>query len=224
MTKTADVVSASQIVAAWGNEIRDRTIQLYGSMAEVVSSNPTPVKGLIAYIMSGDAAEGLYVYNGVNWRPPWNQPWGVIGRATVNSGGTTGPFTSNVDVAGLSITFTAVANRLYKATSYIQAPAAQYGSGNTQPGYETFICVDGALTAGNHVSHGDYNAGGAPTLTQTIGVADCHVYHTTLSAGTHTIKVQMGPFASTINCYYTANSQYPNQLLIEDVGPMGVPT
>jgi hypothetical protein len=49
MTKTADVVAGGDIVAPWGNEIRDRTVQVFATAAERDAQWPAPPNGAAAF-------------------------------------------------------------------------------------------------------------------------------------------------------------------------------
>ena len=58
----------------------------------------------------------LRIWNGSAWSQQWNMPWGVIGftKSTTSQTG----ITTETLATGLSITFTAVANRYYKFVWY----------------------------------------------------------------------------------------------------------
>lgn len=49
MVKTADVVAGADILTTWGNEIRDRTAQVFASAAERDAQWPAPPDGAISY-------------------------------------------------------------------------------------------------------------------------------------------------------------------------------
>ncbi len=64
MAKTPDVVDGGIIQSSWGNEIRNRTIQVFASAAERASQWPTPPRGAISYL---NDVGNLWVHNGTAW-------------------------------------------------------------------------------------------------------------------------------------------------------------
>jgi hypothetical protein len=64
MPEIANVASGETIESAWGNAIRDRTVQRYTSTAERDSLNPGPVEGDLAYI---ENTNDMQFYNGSSW-------------------------------------------------------------------------------------------------------------------------------------------------------------
>lgn len=71
-------------------------------------SRPSPaVVGMTIY--ETDTARMLvYAAATATWQPPWNMPWGLQGYATLTSASSA---VSAITDAGLSVTWTAVANR-----------------------------------------------------------------------------------------------------------------
>lgn len=61
----ADVTPATTIDVEWGNDIRDRTVQRYPSVAGRTSEHPTPAAGDLAFLEDSGAIE---VYFGGSWR------------------------------------------------------------------------------------------------------------------------------------------------------------
>lgn len=86
-----------------------------------------PYEGQIVYEKDTDK---VLVWNGTAWYPNWNLPWGIV---DATAGGTSGKgyvartsgdislTTSNADMTGLTITFTAITGRLYRISfsSYV---------------------------------------------------------------------------------------------------------
>jgi hypothetical protein len=73
----------------------------------------------LARVAVAALASSITNANITNLRPitrPWNSAWGRVGSATASSNQT--PITTATDATGLSVTFTAVAGRLYEAKSY----------------------------------------------------------------------------------------------------------
>lgn len=63
----ANVIAYEPINASWANDIRDRTIQRYASVAERDTQHPTPAEGDLSYL---DDANAIYVHNGTSWIVP----------------------------------------------------------------------------------------------------------------------------------------------------------
>ncbi|MFM7062642.1 MAG: hypothetical protein ACKO04_03995 [Actinomycetes bacterium] len=148
------------------------------------------------------------------WVPPWNLPWGVV---TATAGGTSGYgycrittaqngiTTTATDVTNATVTFTAVAGRLYRVTASADlTQAATATEGQIQ------LMVDGTANATGRiaVSSTDKFANIATVLT--------------LSAGSHTLKLQAQAIGGTINI--VGSNAAPTILSIEDAGPVAAPT
>ncbi len=75
----------------------------------------TAEDGMVVYIGSNDANEGLYTYNGTAWRkgPGWNAPWGHVSEVVLASTQTYANVTWGFPI---SWTGTPVANRRYRIT------------------------------------------------------------------------------------------------------------
>lgn len=82
-----------------------------GVIANAAARPASPYEGQAVYQSDTDA---LLIWNGSAWTPPWNTAWGVVGTpVTITS--SQGSIAAVTDITGASITFTAVANRRYKA-------------------------------------------------------------------------------------------------------------
>ena len=164
-----------------------------------------PVVGMTVYDLNDDA---LYVYAGATsgWRPPWNLPWGRVAGAS-SAAATSSIGTSSVDVSGLSVTFTAVANRYYRTT--IQIPIYQQA---TAAGYVVLRVNDG--TNDKLQTQEQLATGGSATLVLS------HVE--TIAAGSVTRKAKISVDAGSGTIAYTAT--YPASILVEDIGPAGAPS
>jgi len=64
MPEIPSVLPGEVIQSAWGNLIRDRTLQRYADQTELDISVPTPVAGEIAWL--GDPG-AVFVYDGTDW-------------------------------------------------------------------------------------------------------------------------------------------------------------
>lgn len=128
-----------------------------------------------------------------------NLPFGIVGVATSTT--STLNISTVTDLAGLTLTFTAIANRQYMATLMVQP----YG------------------TAGNS---GDtfFNLDGTDRVTVRQGFAATNVIQTqmgqyffTTTAGSHTLKLRMvKSTANNVNNYGDAN--FVSTLAIYDLG------
>jgi hypothetical protein len=74
------------------------------------TTRPTaPYEGQTIYETDTDK---VLVWNGSAWYPNWNLPWGIVDE--VSTATTHYSTTTIADISGLSINFTAVANRYYE--------------------------------------------------------------------------------------------------------------
>lgn len=64
MPEIPDVVQGNPVESAWGNDIRDRTVQRYADAAARDSLTPLPVAGDLAYL---DDTGSVQVYDGTAW-------------------------------------------------------------------------------------------------------------------------------------------------------------
>jgi hypothetical protein len=126
-------------------------------------------------------------------------PRGVMGYAigTANSG-----FTTTADVTGMSITFTAVANRLYKAT--FSCTVDRNTGGN----------ISFYLTDGSNAVQAQYQSGSATAILEVFTFSNLF----TVSAGSVTRKIRAATSAGAATVLYTAGS-YNYGFIIEDMGP-----
>ena len=152
----------------------------------------SPYEGQVIFQKDTDE---ILAYNGTSWSRPWNMPWGILAYQTRSTIGVT---TTLADI-GLSVTFTAVANRYYKYTFY------SYASNSTSAGtFETYITDPSNVATG---SLNLYLVAGANYTFQNL------VYVSTETAGSVTRKVRAKCQAGTGTIYS------PMYLFVEDIGP-----
>lgn len=178
----------------------------------------SPVEGMTVY---DKALDTVLIYTGANWRQPWAQPWGVV-KAT--AGGTSGwgfsRYTSNqtitgnttADLTNATVTFTAVANRLYKITGmadFTHTASSTVGS--------LLVNLDGTTIGVQTIAITTPVAGGANDRMAVVNQI------TTLSAGSHTIKLQGTTPTSPGNLTVGGSTVVPTVFVVEDVGPAGSP-
>lgn len=166
----------------------------------------SPTDGMTAYIASGDVAEGLYCRNTDDaWRYPWNLPWGSIGYAEVTANQT--GITTIVDLTSLTLTWTAVANRVYKITGF-----AQFTSSVAADVARLSITTDGNTL----VQMGQQVVGATP-------VTIAAVRRIVTGAGSQTYKLRAERSAGTGNVAMNVGATLPGFILVEDIGPSGAP-
>lgn len=140
------------------------------------------------------------VYTGAAWYPPWNMPWGIVGRgqATGNQSG----ITTAVDLTGCSVTFTAVSGRLYKTTAHTLTQQV------TNTGRIAFAIADGSNSwkqeAQEYMPVNEY------------GHMSLVLYESGLS-GSVTRKLRM--LTTSGSCISLGSSNSPTQIIVEDIGP-----
>ena len=145
----------------------------------------------------------LLIWNGSGWYAPWNLPWGNIGYVSLTTLSQTG-ITSAVDVTGATITFTAVANRRYRASWCVYTNTSATGSTTN------VFLVEGSTT----LQQATATAGAA-----TVGCFVNGQYIGTHAAGSVTWKLrtqlQSGSGTSTVE----GGGTYPATFSIDDIGP-----
>jgi hypothetical protein len=161
----------------------------------------SPVEGMTVYDKGADALK-VYTTATTGWQPPWSLPWGRVAYASTTTAQTTSSATEQ-DLSGLSVTFTAVANRIYRLSGFVIGRWTATGEGYI-PLYagSTFVVASVQYATANQ----------AETLTPTA-------YVTNLSGST-TVKLRAtGPSAFTT----AAAASYPLFVCVEDMGPNGAP-
>lgn len=146
------------------------------------------------------------IYDGTADRPPWNLPWGYIGSAA--GGNLQTGITAVTDVTGASVTFTAVANRLYKVT-------VQTMVGSTVATDSINVQV---TNSANTIQTGGYFQTGRGEQ-QTVQFSTNPL---SPSAGSATYKVRVARLAGTgtISVFGTTTATL---IIVEDIGPSGNP-
>jgi hypothetical protein len=202
---TATVLTASDV----NNYLMEQSVMSFASTGARDTQVTSPEDGMVAYIRSNDASEGLYTYNGTAWRkgPGWNAPWGYIGRTEL-SANTTG-ITTGTDLTGGTLTFTAVANRLYRVESWVYLVA----SGGTNSALLSVL--EGAT---------NIILAGGPTNGTGIGAHIYGVRTTTFTAGDHTLKLRAAVLAGAGSVGTSlAVADRPDFIMVTDTGPAGAP-
>jgi hypothetical protein len=204
------IVAGTYATASWANaNVRDQTIVSFDSTGARDASITSPLPGMVCFINSNDANEGLYVYHGATggWRkgPGWNAPWGMQLHAvdTVNTRDFT---TSPATIPNITGSVSVVANRFYRCT---------------------FTCrfLNTSASAGNIFN---IRAGGASVFNgiqqnfSTFADQSFMVYgiFKSTTTGAVTFDVQANASTGTLKIY---GANAPTTLTVEDCGPYGAP-
>lgn len=187
----ADTLEYDTGSSTWVNTAKNYTVTTSGA-------RPASSEGRAIYETDTD---GLQVYNGVGWNPPWNLPWGRV--ATTSSTATGAP---GSDI--LTVTFTAVANRRYRIEGAFHSTVA------TAPSNCQGILLGGA---------------GPTTLNvENIGTLAVGYFfdpflwaYDTPAAGSITYRLRSGVAGGSLTL--AGSSSQPHTLTVDDVGPNGVP-
>ena len=179
----------------------------YASTGARTADNGSPSTGDLSYVDSGGADEGVEIYNGTAWRPPWNLPWGVYGYAQVTAN--QGSITTITDLTSLSVTFTAVANRRVRVVGYIEVTSTVLDGA-----FELFI-TDGSNTAIKRAT--------GPILSTTAAVTVPIEIVVTPGAGSVTYKLRLQRTSGSGTYTMSAGATNPAFICVEDIGPAGAP-
>ena len=120
-------------------------------------------------------------------------------RSTVNASQTSG----STDIAAMSLTFTAVANRLYRATFECFYAVSADSLNN-------FTICDSANNVLDQMYQNSVNG---------IFMNATMIYTFTASAGPFTIKPRIGPSTGTMTIYGATADNRSYSFLVEDLGP-----
>jgi hypothetical protein len=132
-------------------------------------------------------------------RTPVRTAWGVVGRASQTAAQT--GISTVVDVTGLTVTFTAVADRVYRVEGMVRLDQV------TSPGLTTLTITDGAN-----------NQLAATQRTLSVQRDTLNIlFYATPAAGSVTYKLRLTTTAGTVSALGAPTS--PNVLIVEDIGP-----
>jgi hypothetical protein len=206
--------AASVLTAAdLNNFCQSQSVMYFATTAARDTAITSPVDGMVAYIGSNDADEGLYTYNGTAWRkgPGWNAPWGYMGHGSASATVTTSGTTEATLVSTGS--FTAVSNRYYLVTY----SGAFYGS---VAGDQFDMRVRNNSISGTQLRLIILSNGFSGS---TFYNNFSHSFVTTIAAGSSnglffTIKRSLGTGTMTSN-----DLSSPASITVTDIGPSGAP-
>ena len=185
------------------------TFPVFTSTGARDAAIPSPVDGQGWYRNTGDATEGIEIYDGVAYRLPWNMPWGDQFQP-VDSAATQTNLTAVTDITGTSQTWTSVLRRWlkYSFSLTVELNTAS-ASGST-----TIQITDGA----NTVLHEFYVLANANNIT-----AWPHTYSFAIvrqeAGGSITRKLRCTGNGNGVNIG-TFTPHVNVQFSVEDIGPV----
>lgn len=167
-----------------------------------------PSDGMMCYVNSGDANEGLYSYNGSAWRKGagWNAPWGVVmNKAQTTSFTTTS--TSGATITNFTQSVPLVNNRTYRMSLSVNL------SNSTASAFNAFyIRVGGTSIQSSQMVCGN---------TSNVFSHAFTTYYTATSTATATVDVLASVNAGTMTI--GASAGFGSTFIVEDMGPSGAP-
>lgn len=130
---------------------------------------------------------------------PWHTAWGIVGYAAQTA--TQSGFITEADIAGCSVTFTAVAGRRYRTT--LRIPDVQCGAST--------VCLPRIKANGTQIGGGSGTVGFGSSIDFSIMA---------LSTGTGASATHKGTcISSGGTTYLSAAADNPIWILVEDIGP-----
>jgi hypothetical protein len=199
------VLTASDV----NNYLMEQGVMYFATTAARDTAITAPEDGMVAYVGSNDANEGLYTYNGSTWRkgPGWNAPWGFVQYTEVTSNVTSG---NNATIL-TGNTISVVNNRRYRITGHV--PGYFASAANNVATVE--IKVGGTTIAGQRVFTSQITSAENGCTVTAMYVATAT--NASLACNLYSLAV-VGT-----NHQYIATSTTPMFLLVEDIGPSGAP-
>lgn len=211
----ADVDDGDTIFATTIDGIRDRALQIFDTTTNRDAAITAPQIGQSGVVQSGTNF-GHYIYSGATdkWRPPWNMPWGFVANVGLTALAQAVTSTTAVDVTGATVTFTAVANRLYRVSSMVPLVVQSGTTGTTKVGI-----YDGSNNALTQLIDQ------AVPITGAVRVNGCGFYIASgIAAGSFTFKLRALTSAGTATISGATSDPGPVTIVVEDIGPNGAPS
>lgn len=166
------------------------------------------VDGAVIYVNSGDAAEGVYSYNGTSWRPTsWNVGWGVVAQASTTSN--QAGITAIADVTSAAASWTGVSNRLYRVTFFYR------GTTSAATGNVFWQVQTGASGAGTVIANFNFPA--------VLSGAQVHITGNTFFTGSGALALHLRAQISGGASLAIDNASNTGWFVVEDIGPIGNP-
>ena len=217
------IVSGTNITSSWANaSVRDQVVSPFVTKAARTSAITSPVTGMLSSLTTYDLTEGIEFYNSAGqWRKPWNMPWGII---TTTAGGTsnlgyrvvtapqTGITSTLVDLTDLSMTFDAIANRMYRVNVHCNFYGSQ--ADNTA---SLVLNIASSSVAFSHTP-------ALSTGTTSLRTAELNRPFVNSAAQSLVVKLQAQLQTGTGTVIMHAGAANVATMVIEDIGPSGAPS
>jgi len=205
------VLTASDV----NNYLMEQGVMYFANTTARDTALTSPEDGMIVYIGSNDANEGLYTYNGSGWARPWNMPWGVLGVATVT---TEASGSARTDV-GLSITIAAGTVPANRRLRWTVSGHYRFESVNDVGRIDIVTGSSG----GSVIQGASIIPVGAANVSDAQAVSFTHIETTTSSAAlTRRVTVIRSGGTSGVVRFF-AGSDRIGTFICEDIGPSGAP-
>jgi hypothetical protein len=199
------VLTASDV----NNYLMEQSIMYFATTGARDSALPSGVRedGMVVYVGSNDSSEGLYTYNGTEWRkgPGWNAPWGWVGNVF-----TPAAFNFNATLAYSAVfSPTLVQNRLYRFS------ITGYFSNGTVTGVIDTLGL--YLNTGSVLVQNNLIKATQTTSSSEWGGTGT-TYYTSTASGAVGFKLGATSTASATNQQFTTTN-----IIVEDIGANGAP-
>lgn len=202
------VLTASDV----DNYLMEQSVMYFATTAARDAAITAPEDGMVAYIGSNDANEGLYTYNGTSWRkgPGWNAPWGLLGHfSTTTTYSRNSNTTAEIDTA-FRLSVSTVANRRLRLT--FRANLQNADAGGTVDFYNNTT----SATLGRAFQDNDV-----------LSIKQCDgslVVDSSASTTVYTIRWASVLVTFGVVGTISTTSASATQFTIEDIGPSGAPS
>jgi len=183
-----------------------QTIQTYPTAAARDAAVPSPAQGACCYI-TGTGEFLVYQGTNIGWAPPWNHSWGLVANGFQTTATAQGSITNTeVDITGMTTTWPAVYQRVYRATLRCQVQSS--------------VVNDVAMLKICDGSNTQKSAFRIPLTPVNTALGVTMVYYINYGANqTATLKARVVRDSGTGNLQITAGSGSTTNWTVEDVGP-----
>lgn len=215
MPWTTVVNTVTQVTSSfWHDNVRDQLVSRFSSQSARNSGITAPLAGMLTAITSNDSLEGIEFRNSAGqWRRPWNLPWGMVAPSAGITASQTGIGTAVTDITGCQVTWTAVANRWYRASFSARLDS---NHGGFQVAQLLLRDETNTQTATVYVNL-EANGGAGDSVTAT------GVWFGTRAAGTRSLKLSVLFTTGAGNAVLASGSEGAF-VGVEDCGPAGAPS
>ena len=203
---TNDVLTASNLNEYVGSQVV--TVFATTAARDAAITGANLIDGMVCYVASNNSSEGLYTYNGSNWRkgPGWNAPWGLL-SSTSDTTDRVRTTTMAELATGLRTSTTIIGNRWLRFTFVANVAEASSGGGFVAEVYDNTA----AATAGRIAQvYSTIDAGYQISNSIVVQSTAAAVYTIRMQGITHSVNV----YGSTVGT---------TRFFVEDIGPSGAP-